>query len=214
MYFLHVVKTGGSTVLKHLSEHMPTLADSSFGVDAADEPELFSSHDLYYGFHKEVDDPEPRYIMIVRDPADWYLSVYHHDEARRNTGRSFEQWYEEGGVNTVIPQRTHRDRQYHYVERFRHEPLGLLDKLYWVTTTEHIDEDLPLLCQELGIPAHERRYRVAGEYSEIDGFEIAKRERVSEYMRKRIYAENQFDVRLWEAAKGKRWGARRDKTST
>ena len=205
--FLHVVKTGGSTLGKHLKKHYPGYRDVRVDGPADADTTLAQGHLEQISF-------EPRdgnhYITIVRDPGTWYPSVYNQDVSRTESDLDFWQWYERGGKNTVIPRPGATDRQFVYLAEMMHaenlsEVLWALDGFWWLTATEWLDYDVDWLCKHLNIPSRfDRWYRVAGKRDEIDGIEIEKRFIPSRADRERLREENPLDTLMWKYVLGER----------
>ena len=93
MLFMHIPKTGGSSLRDSLNQVYPRseqlqLYDSpDKGIIHADDfpdlseaerarPRLIMGH-FYYGLHEHVPRPS-RYLTIIRDPVDRVASLYHH----------------------------------------------------------------------------------------------------------------------------------------
>jgi hypothetical protein len=95
--FLHVPKTGGTTLNGHLAKHLKFDEEyvhvGRWGKDywlkhdlqewfdrpqeEKDKAKFIAGHEVYYGIHKHVSNVEPRYILVLRDPLKRYVSGYH-----------------------------------------------------------------------------------------------------------------------------------------
>ena len=94
--FLHVPKTGGTTINVHLSEQMKFDEEyvhiGNWGsdyrkkhglVEWEDRPQkeknkarFLAGHGTYFGIHKEVSNVKPYYILVLRDPLKRFISGY------------------------------------------------------------------------------------------------------------------------------------------
>src|SRR5690606_8978234 len=111
--YLHVPKTGGTTINGHLSRHL--AFDDTFvllnrwgrsyrrreGRLPLEErtPEerarirCLVGHRVWYGVHELVPGRAPRYVTVVRDPAALIVSRYDFDRSLERTSLTFEAWY-------------------------------------------------------------------------------------------------------------------------
>jgi hypothetical protein len=201
---LHVVKTAGSSLWAWIEKNADEVKRPEAWMFASvNGHDYVQSHNL-----KWVPDDGINYGIVLRDPADWYVSVYHHDAARREHHKfivqDFERWYEEGGVNTVIPQDGNRNRMMYYCGRF----CGSLDRLeemvrscWFVSTAEHINEDHKQIADAFGIePGLGRERGVGSPVHRLDNFPITRRFELTDEWRERIWEENPGDVALYQLA--------------
>ena len=197
--FMHVIKTGGTTLVSKFKEEM--------------EGRFRWGHDFV---HNSWKDPDKliRWFTIIRDPADWLVSIYHQATRRARQDIDFEHWYEIAAPNPCNPQKARYNRLSHYVSRFCGYNFSgiykLLDDCWGVTITTKLDEDLPRLIKYFGLTSGYTNERVTGEYDRFDKCMTPKKYKLKVKMRKRIYQENPEDVKLFEYAKEKReqWIAR------
>lgn len=209
-FFLHMVKTGGTTLFKHIEKHIPNCRRVNVRTKPESIDEFVSGHcySLSLDSHKAFKDIEPRYITIIRDPADWLLSVYHHDMSRREKTIPFLDWYDCGEHNTVLPQPTScRDRMTKYLETL----LGcegieniiyhLNNSFYRVFITDKLNIDLPRFCDELGIGKDIESRRVCGKYSKEDKKVIPKIQEMTPELRNMIYKQNTLDLKIYVEAR-------------
>jgi len=212
--FLHVPKTGGSTIIHHLARQMPGRycnLDCELGQKVPDQDTVFvQGHRLDCSFHVKYPGRKVRYMTVLRDPAAWLVSIYHHDISRRKINASFENWYE-GGANSIYPLEARRNRLYEWCRRFWLQNQGqmpeikdFISRCWLATTTDYLDADFDWLCEGLGIANDWQRKRAAGEYDEIDGKLIRKVYSLTDAMRARIYQENPLDLELYLFARSKR----------
>ncbi len=202
IWFLHVIKTGGSTICAHLSRHM-------LGYYDIDIPELSTGgKEIFRSGHALVWRPDRRVITIVRDPADWLVSVYNHDMARSGQRISFATWYDRSAPNSVNTVGGLRDRMVKWASYMFRPPggglQGLIDMLsecWLVGVTERLNDDLPALCRYLNVPTRYRNERVTGEFDRFDGREIERRYELTAEMRTKIYRENASDMEFYMHAR-------------
>lgn len=239
--FLHVPKCGGTTLKAHLERHFTMdeqLVDfTHWGrsyrarhgrPDFADRPaaeraraEVLAGHHLDLRIRELVPGPrEPRFITVLRDPAERCVSLYNFRWSRGHAPDDFERWYEGW----------YRERQSDFMVRFFAETLygadlpadpaqqlamaqQMLGRCWFVTTTEHWTAGLDFLCGAMGIPAGWRRHRTADAASTLPESHpardeaLARRVTLDDALRARIHADSPGDVALvaWVRAHG--WSA-------
>jgi hypothetical protein len=167
--FVHVPRTGGTTINGHLRIHLEEGVDlvhlvgegegleDGVGVLERMSPEersrirVLAGHQVFYGIHDLIPGRDPRYITIIRDPATRALSVFNFRQA---TGRtedddvSFEEWVEGYPTNSTLKW-FQRRLDAETVE----EVMEILRSKFWfVGATEHLDEDLPSVFRAIGVP--------------------------------------------------------------
>lgn len=84
--FLHIPKTGGSTVWNHLKNQFGNAAISPthIGEKPNDEVSLIYGHDTYYGIHQKFQKKAPLYFTFLREPANRMVSGYNWDISLHN----------------------------------------------------------------------------------------------------------------------------------
>ena len=101
--FLHPPRSGGESFTKFISDHLSP--EESLGVDNLTLSSLTKErkrkikfvfgHTSYYGIHKLFPNKTPKYFTVIRDPSEWYVSLYHSRmmDFPENKKQSFERWY-------------------------------------------------------------------------------------------------------------------------
>jgi hypothetical protein len=75
----------------------------------------------------------------------------------------------------------------------------LLDKCWFVTTTDNLNKDLPRIFKAMGLPTDWEHYRKAknkGEKTNKDKIEVTKTFNLDKKTRKMIYQDNSWDLKL------------------
>lgn len=177
--FLHMPKSAGTTFRYHIENNFSSKEilglyhaeghklsrDDVFArlssLSAAQKQGLrvVYGHEVYYGVHELLDRPS-RYVTFLRDPIEKTISFYNYrmqqgirkkqiDEARLP---SFEEWLHDspgmhdGMLGDLV--------KYGFAEGYDvEEPSlrALMDKFYFVGTTENFDDDALFLYHALGI---------------------------------------------------------------
>lgn len=202
---LHVIKTGGSTIALQLHKHDFPIFDMATGPEIGmDQVRFIQGH--HANIHFKVPDREILFMTVLRDPADWLVSVYHHDCARKHGVIPFDRWYEARGSNTINVVGRYPNPMLKWINAMQVWGTELedvemaLDLCWFVGLTEKLDEDLPALFRFLGLPEDYENKRVCGEWDEVDGTMIEKRYELTPEMRERIYYDNPLDVALYQYA--------------
>lgn len=211
--FVRLIKSGSTTIIRHIRNHAPDMF-RLFNIlpgplSIPKHIQIIGGHDAFYPMHEQYEIQGPyRYFTILRDPADWLVSNYHHDEARRNTGRDFWEWYEDEDWTTVCPVKDNRNLMFKWYARYNN-PYELLDNCWFVGIAERTKEFLPWLFMQWGLPLTYENEMMTGSLTINTG---EKREQdhklfipqkfiLNEQDRKRLWEENPQDVKLYEYAK-------------
>ncbi len=166
--FLHIPKTGGTTINWHLRQNLKYDEENIHFAGAGDEyrrvhdrkpfgersalersrARVLCGHWVRYGDHELVPDADPRYFTILRDPADRIVSTYNFQmSSRSDATQPFESWYGDWPRNKTfrwLRRRLGCDSVSEILDRLR--------SFWFVGVTEHLDEDLPKLFGTLGLP--------------------------------------------------------------
>lgn len=235
--FLHLPKTGGTTFKAHLERHLEQdvslIELSDWGRQIrrkAGRPELaerseedrakvrvIAGHHAYYGIHRLIPGPrDVRYVSFMRDPAERCVSLYNFRRSRGVVTAGFEQWYEsdyqrESAVRFFAERLTDR-RIAPDPERQLAVARQLLERCWFVTTTERLDEGLDFLCAEMDIPADWKPWRQTDGGTALSiashparGERVERHQLLDEALRARIHAESPCDLALYEWVKAGRW---------
>lgn len=161
---------------------------------------------LHYGIHTEYPDRDCRYIIFLREPAAWHLSMYHQEMHRTKKNIPFPVWYENTRGSTVYPLNIHKNKMTVYVCQFFgvktvEQAKHMLKKCWLVNLTENLDDVLPDLFIKLGVTTAYDNRRVTGTYDELDNGVIEKKYEMIQEMKEKIYADNVQDVELYRWVK-------------
>lgn len=237
--FLHVPKCGGTTLQAHLENHF--VMDEGFvnfsnwgrqyrllrnRREFADRPakerikaRVLSGHQTYFGIDALVPEPrDVRYFTVVRDPAERCVSLYNFRRSRGKAAGSFHDWYE------AYYEPQHRD---YMVTHFARSLVGidlpqspaqrlalakiLLEKCWFVTSTDAWDAGLALVSDDMGIAHDWRNYRRADQAIPLPSSHPDRRERLHRHFtlddetRARVYADSAMDLKLYRWVKANRW---------
>lgn len=169
--FLHVPKTGGSTINAHLRQHLEydsvfvhlggdgELYRQEAGLepwedrsdDDRNRARVLTGHRSSYGIHKLVPGRPARYLTIQREPAARIMSTYNFRMQRFGLDLSFEDWY--AGFA--------RNKAFKWMRQLLDlrgtsdfAPVADRIRTFWfVGVTEHLDDDLPYLFDHFGVPS-------------------------------------------------------------
>ena len=130
---------------------------------------------------------------------------------KRHLGRavpSFWEWYENGKRNRMtkfLKQRLDAKK------RGLKTLLRRLDQFWFVGVTEHLNDDLPHLFREIGVPEEWKNLRVAGESETLrsaidhhDDRKLFSYQQLTPEISERVAVENRLDLQLYEYAKRRR----------
>jgi len=205
IFYMRFVRTGSSTITEHLKKHLKGYASDEIPRPKNDT-QLRAGHLVHYGIHNQYPGRLYKYITIMRDPAEWLVSVYNQDESRKHTGRSFKEWCEDASPNSVCPQNSRYNKMTSFAcwlfnAKDIKECYEVLDKCWFVGLTENLGMEFHYLCEYLGINDNWQNYRVSGEYDKIEGIKLDKLCILSDDLREWIYETNPIDVDLYNYAK-------------
>jgi len=224
--FIHLFKTGGTTINGHLARHLSW--DEEFvhlgpwgqrvrardgQPDPSEWPQArwetvraIAGHWVDGETHRLVPDREPRYLTILRDPADHLFSRYNFTVSRTGDETPFEDWYARRKPNQNLI-RLRRAVGADSISDLR----KVLDEFWFVGVTEHLDEDLPHLFAAIGAPADWINRRVTDGRADLEDldigretFPIRRHAVLTDEWRERIHAEHRKDLRLYRYAVDRR----------
>lgn len=229
--FLHLPKSGGTTFKAHLEKHFAwdeeLIEFSHWGrhyrgshgrPEFADRPEaerqrarVLAGHNLDFGIHRLVPGREPRYCTFVRDPAERCVSLYNFRRSRGVTEMPFDDWYEE--VYNV--QYNESVVRFYTAKLVEHE-LGrdpeahlavakqMIERCWFVTTTDRLNATLGGLCEAMGIPSDWETLRSADESRPLPtathpskGERVVRHFTLDDATRARIYADSPCDFEFY-----------------
>lgn len=207
--FIRLIKSGSTTIVNHLLRHKAGHVGmgkrTKRNLVIPEHIEFFIGHDVYYGIHEQHQfHGEVRYFTILRDPADWLVSQYHHDEARRQTGRDFWEWYDDPAPTSVNPIVGTRNLMMRWYQRHNPDPIDWLNRIWFVGTAETSAEWMPRLFRTWGVPEEAKNERVTGTltygWTDDEVLYVPEVFKLDEAGREKIYRENPEDVALYKYA--------------
>lgn len=177
---------------------------------------IFYGHRVYFGLHHLAPQPA-RYFTFLRHPVSRVISLYnyhcdiaqnpahqHHERDRRLMMRgeqriSFAEWFERLYTGNHLV----RFLSYAMDEDRVHVPEGMepqhlvsakafLDRCWFIGFTESSKQDIPLVCQAVGVPAPEKRSNVSKQH-------LSEAERV--LASKLVEGRDQLDMELYDYAR-------------
>ena len=225
--FVYLHKTGSAPMLAHLGRHLVwnegivflgPWGDRQRHREGRPDVSVWSSSkrskirvitgtDIDTTSHRFSGADEGKYITVVRDPADRLVAEYNSLLDREEDLPGFWEWHADRRVN----QTARRFRELFGVET-TDEISDRLRDFWYVTTTEHLNEDAPLMLA---------RMRVQGEWdpdegesdADLDDVDATDTGEIAEIatptaegisatddLRDRIYAEHPKDRRLYKLA--------------
>ena len=241
--FIHIPKCGGTTFKAHVERYVPIEEQffefSNWGrkyraerglPDFANRSEseraqarVLAGHNVSYGIHRLVTgNRQARYISVLRDPAERCISLYNYLWSRGQAPDDFGEWY----------RHFYRLDQSNFQTRFLAEKMvdaaqpevgkeqlrmaiRLLEKCWFVTTTDEWNEGLDLVFSEMGLPGDWTPYRKAGASVALPESHPARGEIIERRFvpdiatRAEIGVDSPFDAELvaWVRSNASRWPA-------
>jgi len=225
--FVYLPKTGSTPLLAHLGQHLVWNQGIVFLGPWGDRqrhregrPDIsvwsptkrslvrvITGTDINMASHEFCGADEGKYITVLRDPADRLVADYNALLDREPELPGFWDWHESRRVN----QATRHFRELFEVET-ADEISDHLRRFWFVTTTEHLDEDAPKMLKRMKVPGE---WEIGGareeaDLDDVDATEIgeiaaaaapaARRIVVTDELRERIYAAHPKDRRLHKLA--------------
>ena len=149
--FLHPPRSGGESLTKFFEENLSPAetirVDTNKLSDKTDDEKrkiiFLSGHSAYFGIHKKISHKKPRYITIIRDPAEWLVSLYHSrmQNFPEDKKQPFEKWYSFQKRNdlTLYFDETFRSTDdkivfFHFIKQKLREILDKIDKTRTIHT--------------------------------------------------------------------------------
>lgn len=184
--FLHLPKTGGTTITGHLSQHL-SAHELLFQGDGADRerqekgiappeewPEerlapirVITGHGTDVTSQSLLPSRPVRHVTIVRDPAPLMISRFNFDVSRSGEALRFEDWYPEQRRNPTL-----RRLGNLLGEQDLDGVASALEDFWFVGVTEHLNDDLPHLFSAIGVPPVWTNRRVTGGGSDLAELEL------------------------------------------
>ncbi len=203
--FLHVVKTGGTSI-------WTALRGQSWFQDLNVNPlPDMGSVAFAQGHRVTVGDlpPEARLFTVLRWPPAWYLSAYHHHAARLQHLESpvptYQEWYDSHRGCSVLDIGG-TDRMYRWCRRhWGREPFDVLQSAWAVLTTKHLTRDWPVIAAHVHPDAPRKlptERQAGGPASPEDGFPIDFRASPAEilHVTNRLRQDCRADFELYDLA--------------
>lgn len=219
--FIHIPKTGGSTLIEHLRRHL--AFDEEFvhfggagerfreteGRDPFEErsAERRQRATVMGGHYFTVDrtDLVPgrdvRLFVVVREPASRILSAYNFQCQRFGLDVSIDEWLASYPRNAAFK----KIRQAFGIEGG--DEVGAvrdaMRSMWFVGLTEHLDDDLPHLFRHLGAPetGWERQRETTGDVTAVEAaleLDVEERWRVGNKVLRRLDMTDELRSRLYE----------------
>ena len=231
---LHLPKSGGTSLNAHLARHLEWDREyvnfSEWGnryrreqslQDWTDRPEAdrqaaraLSGHRITTMMHRLLPGREPRYMTIVREPAERCVSLYNFRRSRGVVGTDFKTWYREEFLadprNSIVgfyADKVFGDRAASDAAENLHVASRLLDRCWLAVDTARLDEALGVVSDALAIPRDWQNQRVAGESGVLDlpnhpsnGERVEKFVTLDDALRSRVMEDRAEDYALWRHA--------------
>ena len=221
--FLHLPKTGGTTITGHLSQHLPPEELLFLGPGSDRDRELrniapphewpeerraqirvITGHGANITSHRLVPSRPVRYVTIVRDPAPLLVSRFNFDVSRSGETLSFEDWYPQQRPDPIL-----RRLRKLLGEQGFDDVAAALEAFWFIGVTEHLDSDLPHLFSAIGVPPVWINRRVAGGGTDVNGLDlpgaaeavaIDQHASLTQEIRDRVHTDHGEDLRLYHLA--------------
>ncbi len=109
--FLHPPRTGGNTIIETIIKEYPKEEIYLPSVTRYQKnPETFNpnkvrfmlGHATYYGMHKLVPNKNPKYFVVLRDPAERLISHYNAKMQNEQNKIPFDKWYKNQIKNEMV----------------------------------------------------------------------------------------------------------------
>jgi len=229
--FLHLPKTGGTTVTGHLSQHLPSQEMLFLGPKAnqkrqeqgiappAEWPEqrlapvrVITGHGADAASHTLIPSRAVRHVTILRDPAPLMVSRFNFDVSRSGEALTFEDWYPKQRRNPTL-----RRLRKLLGERDLAGVTSALEGFWFVGVTEHLNDDLPHLFSAIGVPPVWTNRRVAGGGSDVadldlpgaaEAVAIRRHASLTDGIRDLVHTDHTRDLHLYRLALRLRQGRR------
>jgi hypothetical protein len=187
--FIHLPKTGGTTINGHLARHLAWDEEvvhlgpwgdrrrdqegrpdpTGWPAGAWERVRAVVGHGVDGSTADLVAGREARYFTVIREPAERLVSLYNFQVSRSGTDLGFWEWHERFGANRM----TRRLRK----ALDAGSPAELRDTLrrFWfVGVTEHLHDDLPHLFAAIGVPVTWTNRRVTGAGDDLDDLDMGR----------------------------------------
>ena len=217
--FVHVAKTGGTTVRKffaqaltphktfiHLGEPTYTQEKAAGLHPFAERPEeeragakVICGHDVTSRTHLLVPGKVPHYIAFLREPALRLISYYNFEMKPRRRKEQpivdFEEWYGQARGKNITLGWLYRDvfgeTNLRHVDRTVYKRVvQRLEDFWFVGCSEHLDRDFPLLLRFIGVSG-------TLDNANVTGVDFPKLLEPTEELRNRLNSDNELDFNLY-----------------
>ena len=216
--FAHLPKTGGQTLRdcfrKHLEFHREFIHLGPFGeedaakrglepfhqrpVEERAQARVILGHKVNCETHTLVPSKTPRYVLLLRDPAELLVSLYNFDMRYQRPASEpivpFDDWYKSRQRKNFMTNWLLNDFLRPSKPSRKTPPMQIikpaLNEFWFVGCSEFLDQDAPLLLRRIGVPVEIERTNVAGVH-------YPKLLSLDDSLRAKLYADNDLDVELY-----------------